>query len=164
MIIGILSCENKESSKFDKLVDGTWTLETTPPVLEYLDLKEDMTYKITGLISNPVLNNGVAVETGSVTGEWNLEDNKITFLTTHVELNTNYFDIDIPMIDDQQQGSFLGYQVEGIFNNSNTDWIMRGDTASLDLGYSPTVWIIEELTEKSLIVTRGTKTIKYDKQ
>ena len=41
---------------------------------------------------------------------------------------------------------------------------MRGDTASLDLGYSPTVWIIEELTEKSLIVTRGTKTIKYDKQ
>ena len=167
-IIGLISCKDEESSGFDILTDGTWTLETTSPVFEYLDFKANMTYKITGLMSSsPRINNGVAIETGFVTGEWNLEGNKITFLTAHAELNTNNLDIDIPTVDSQPLCSFYGYQVVGIFQDtSDIGGIIniRGDTTSLDSEYSPTVWIIEGLTEKSLIVKSGIETIKYNKQ
>jgi hypothetical protein len=168
ILAGILSCKDKESSRIENLIERTWILETTSPVIEQLDFQGDMTYKITGLINNSLVNNGVAIETGFVTGEWNFDNNKITFLTAHVELNTNISDIDIPIVDSQPIGSFYGYQVNGIFQNSSDDTDMiikiRGDTIATGSEYPPTVWIIEELTEKTLIVINGTEKIKYYKQ
>ncbi len=162
VVIGILSCEDKETSQVDKLTDGVWISETTSIKYENLDFKEDMTYKITELVNSPFTDNEAPFETGNVSGDWSLESNKIAFLTAYANLN-----FDIPTFDGQPLDSFIGYQCDGIFvNTSEFDRVINieGDTVFPDSEYSPTTWLIEELTDKSLIVKRGTDIIKYKKQ
>ena len=167
VIIGFLSCENNESSEIDKLTEGVWSLETTSTNYETIDFKADMTYKITGLVNSPLISSGIPIETGYVTGNWDLENNKITFTTAHIELNSNNSQIDILTVDGQPIGSFYGYEVDGIFQDTSD--IIRiimigGDTISMDTEYVPTIWIIEHLNENSLTVKSGTETFRYKKQ
>ncbi len=167
MIFGILSCEKNESSEIDKLTEGIWSLETTSINYETIDFKANMTYKITGFVNNPMISSGIPIETGYITGNWDFENNKITFTTAHVELNSNNSQIDIPTLDGQSIGSFYGYEVDGIYQDTsdiNRIILIGGDTISMDTEYVPTIWIIEELSDNSLTVKNGAETFRYNKQ
>ena len=52
-----------------------------------------MTYKITGIVNCPLIGYGIPIKTGYVTGNWEFENDRITFTTAHVELNSNNWQI-----------------------------------------------------------------------
>lgn len=166
VIIGIVSCEKNESSEIDKLTKGVWSLDTTSPNYETIDFRADMTYKITGIVNNPLTGSGIPIETGYVTGNWEFENNKITFATAQVELNLNNSQIDIshiPTVEGQPLGSLYGNIVDGIYQGVSETNIV-GNSIPMDTGYVPTIWIIEDLNDNSLIVKSGNETIRYKKQ
>ena len=167
LIIGILSCKKSENKEIANLVEGTWTLETTSAIYDNLDFNEDMTYKITGLAYNPLINNGIPVETGCLIGEWSYENNKITFLTRHITIYSLNQDIDITAAYDQPIGSFYDFMTDGIFQDTSEISRINNfseDSITLDSEYSPIVWIVKELNKTTLIVLNGTATITYMKQ
>lgn len=175
ILIGNLSCEKKEQIDINKLIDGVWQLSTTN---ETVDFKHDMTYKRDEIATSPTVSNGFPTPptTCSLTGEWELEDKKITFVTANLELRSNYDSLIInsdfiglfnpDTTNNSSASTGLPYSVTW-GSNPNFDVLSSSDRPNISgeaYTYTPTIWHIEELSNEILVVKSQTETLVFYKK
>ena len=165
IIISTASCDDNYDRDIDILVDGTWVLQNATAV-EFLDFNRDMTYRKTGLVATPFAGSEEYMETGYVTGDWMLENSRITFLTAYLELSTEATCITTTTIEGQSIGSIFGSLVYG---NTN-DTVNVAGIGSLGIdhisnipAYTTVVWNIEKLTGNTLHINCNSELIIYQK-
>jgi len=93
-ILVIASCEVENNIDELTLIDGIWILDGTSNSIESIDFKEDKTYKITTTTNDINTDYGFPPQIGFVTGEWELENNVITFLTSNFDF-VDYSDLEV---------------------------------------------------------------------
>ena len=162
ILILMVSCNDEDQqSEVDQiklLTNGTWVLNN-PSNEEFLILFQDMTYVIAGFTNAPIGSPVEHVKITQVLGEWQLENNEITFLTNFLEIDDPNKIIDEgEVIEGQPIGHFYGEVITWV----NGKPIRTGP--NYDPDYEPTSLIILELTANSLILEGSSKTLEYTKE
>jgi len=163
----IISC-TKESD--DLLTKGIWILDTglTSTMKESVVFKSDKTYFVESRVSIPRYNDCIS---GSISGDWARQDNKIIFLNSMVNLPDDTTTINvIPTTSGTPLGAFYGYIIAGIYQNDST---LIDDSGSIHfdnlngsgifLGEDSNQrsWTIVKLTADLLIVDSEGKLLYY---
>jgi hypothetical protein len=170
-VLMIISCEKNETE--DLLVKGTWILDNglTAVVKESVKFNPDKTYIIESGLRTP--RTGYFIS-GTISGEWSRQDDKIIFHTSFLILPDDTSSINIiPATPGVPVGAFYGHIYSGIyqrdsslvdslgfirFDEINNAGIFKGD--SLD----ERIWLIHKLTTDSLIVENNGEMLGYLKE
>ena len=164
----IISCSKRDSE--DLLTKGVWILDNGlfSTIKETVEFYSDNTYFIESKVSITRFNDYIS---GTLTGDWTRQDNNIIFLNSIVNLpvDTNSISV-IPTTSGTPIGSFLGYIVNGIYQNDsslidNSGSIHFNDLYNSDIfvdeNSNQRFWTIIKLTSDSLIVDSDEEILRY---
>lgn len=165
LFIGLLGCEKYNTFNFQVLTNNRWILNQSnstninPKIIkESVTFHKDMSYEATTeyevlhlCFENDTLKPcGIKLTKGIVIGEWELENERIIFLTAKVILDSTFQETS----KDKPNRSFF----------SNTQIFNTPPSGLSSYEYEPIIWHIQEIKDTSLTVRHNYYTANYKNQ